>query len=271
MTAQTAMAGESAQHRDIARRLLDARRQARALPDFPGALPQTLSEAYAIQDAGVELRETPILGWKVGRVAGEAAQALKTDHLAGPVYAGTVEQAGADPTPFSAILGGFCAIEAEFIFVLKADAPAGKTDWTQDEAADLVAALHIGVEIAGSAIAELNALGPRAVIADGGGNSGVILGPEIPGWRTRDPDDLPSETFIDGVSVGRGSAGALKDGPLGSLCFLLAHVAARGRPARAGQFVATGQTTGIHAIAAGQTARASFGAFGAVTCRATDA
>lgn len=271
MTAQTATAGESAQYLETARQLLDARRQGRALAAFPGPLPQSLSEAYAIQEVGVELRRAPILGWKVGRIAGEAAQQLKSDHLAGPVYAGTVEHAAADPTLFSAIPGGFCAIEAEFIFVLKADAPVGKTDWTAPEAADLAGALHIGIEIAGSSIADLNALGPRAVIADGGGNSSVILGPEIPGWRARDPATLSSETFIDGVSVGRGSAGALKDGPLGSLCFLLAHVAARGRPARAGQFVATGQTTGIHAIAAGQTARASFGAFGAVTCRATDA
>lgn len=271
MTAQTAMAGESAQHRDIARRLLDARRQARALPDFPGALPETLAEAYAIQEAGVRMRDMRILGWKVGRIAGDAAAVLKADHLAGPIYEGSVARPGAEPTPIRAIRGGFCAIEAEFIFILAGDAPAGKTDWTADEAADLAGSLHIGVEIAGSPIADLNGLGPRAVISDGGGNSGLILGPEIPGWRSRDPHSLPSETLIDGVSVGRGSAGELKDGPLGSLCFVLAHLAARGRPGRTGQFIATGQTTGIHSIRAGQSARVRFGDLGEIACQALEA
>jgi 2-keto-4-pentenoate hydratase len=82
---------------------------------------------------------------------------------------------------------------------------------------------------------------------------------------------MPCETFIAGASVGKGSAAALLGGPLGSLAFILAHLAARGRPGRAGQWIATGQTTGIHDIAAGQQGRVSFGALGEIVCVARQA
>ena len=47
----------------------------------------------------------------------------------------------------------------------QADAPAGKLDWTPAEAAALPAALAIGLEIASSPLATINALGPRVVVS----------------------------------------------------------------------------------------------------------
>src|SRR5437868_2980456 len=54
---------------DIAARLTGARRAARTLEGFPGPIPATLYEAYAIQSAGIDLWRDEIVGWKVGGVA----------------------------------------------------------------------------------------------------------------------------------------------------------------------------------------------------------
>lgn len=262
-------AAGTADSQAIARQFVSARKEGRALPVFPGALPNTLAEAYAIQDAAISLRGEAIAGWKVGRIPPEHEAVLHEQRLAGPIFRSVVQIAGAGPSTFAVIEGGFAAIEAEFVFRLGKDADPARTDWTGDDAAELVAALHVGVEVAASPLAAINIIGPRAVVSDFGNNGGLILGPEISDWRTRDPQSLPCQSFIEDVSVGTGSAGALLDGPLGSLVFILAHTARRGMPLKAGQLIATGQTSGIHDIEIGQFGRIVFGSFGAIEVRAT--
>ena len=142
--------------------------------------------------------------------------------------------------------------------MLGADAPAGKTEWTQDEAVALVESLRVGVELAGSALPDINRLGPPVVVSDYGNNAGLILGPAITDWQQRSMDDLPCETFIDGVSVGTGRASSIPGGPLAALVFALSRCARRGLPLRAGQVVSTGAATGIHDIVAGQRSRVEF-------------
>jgi 2-keto-4-pentenoate hydratase len=51
---------------------------------------------------------------------------------------------------------------------------------------------------------------------------------------------------------------------------MLELAAKRGRALRAGDVIATGQTTGIHDILIGQTARIAFDDDGEIRCRATD-
>ena len=261
-------AAGTADSQAIARRFVTARREARPLFEFPGSLPQTLTATYAIQDAAILLRGEPIAGWKVGRIPPEHEAVLHEQRLAGPIFQSVVQRAGSETSRFSIIEGGFAAIEAEFVFLMGKDADPARTEWTTADAAELVAALHVGIEVAASPLATINAIGPRAVVSDFGNNGGLILGPEIPDWRSRDPASLPCQSFIDGVSVGTGSAGALLDGPLGSLAFILGHTARRGRPLKAGQLIATGQTSGIHDIEIGQFGRIVFGAFGAIEARA---
>lgn len=101
--------------------------------------------------------------------------------------------------------------------------PAGKVDWSLDEAAALVGAWRIGVETAGSPMAAINFIGGMAVAGDFGNNAGVILGAEIPGWRDRDLESLACEVLIEGRSQGVGTAASIPGGPLESLVFLLSH------------------------------------------------
>jgi 2-keto-4-pentenoate hydratase len=263
--------GDSAESAAIAQRLVTARRQAVALPEYPGALPETLDQGYAIQDHAIALWGRPVVGWKVGRIPADWEARLGEERLVGPIFEGAVQAPADGVGAFAVINGGFAAVEAEYVFRLRADAPADKTRYSEDEAAALVDALLVGVELAGSPLPLINVLGPPIVVSDFGNNTGLILGAEIPDWQAVDSAHLRCETFIGGASVGTGGADSIPGGLLAALAFALSRCGSRGHPLKAGMLVTTGAATGIHDILAGQDSRISFGGWGELHCRTTTA
>jgi len=256
----------------IAKVFVRARREGEALGAFPGAIPATLENAYRCQDQAIRDWPDTIAGWKVGYIAPAQREAGGDERLVGPVFTRNVRHADTHSVvEFPVFAGGFAAVEAEFVFRLGADAPAGKTHWSDDEAAALVAELHIGIETAGSPLATINALGPCVVVSDFGNNAGLILGPRITDWRSFPEFALACVTFVDGRRVGEGSAAAVAGGLRASLAFALSRCARNGRALRAGDLVTTGAVTGIHEITSGQDALADFGALGTIRCRAVEA
>ncbi len=255
----------------IAAALVAARRARRALDGFPGPMPASMAEAYRIQDAGLSIWDDEVAGWKIGLVGQHLREALKAERLAGPIFRKDVREAKPGVAVlFPVFAGGFAAVEGEFVFRMGADAPTGKTAWTDDEAAALVASVHMGVETAGSPMRMINDLGATVVGSDFGNNFGVIVGAAIDNWRER-MDRITVTTAIEGEVVGTGGANAIPGGPLAGLRFLLAHVAERGRPLRKGQLVSSGAITGVHDIVAGQSSVISFEGCGAIECRAVPA
>jgi len=256
----------------VAERFVHARLHAEALAAFPGQIPRTLDEAYETQDLAIGLWHRRVAGWKVGRIDARWSERLGEDRLLGPIFDRGVRAAVSDRiVEFPVFEGGFAAVEAEFVFRLAADAPAEKLTWTADEAAHLGGALHVGIETAGSPLAAINDLGPLAVVSDFGNNAGLLLGPELAGWRDRALEPLTCETFIEERSVGRGGALSLPGGPLAALAFALRRCALRGRPLLKGDLVSTGATTGIHAIHARQQARVRFHGIADLACKAVPA
>jgi 2-keto-4-pentenoate hydratase len=264
--------GDAAGADAIARHFVDARLSASHLGAFPGPIPGDLSAAYAVQDAAIALWPDQIVGWKVGRVGPDFEAKFGRERLAGPIFRDALQRSTSGAAVFFPVFeGGFAAVEAEFVFEIARDAPAGKSDYTLAEAADHAGRLYIGVETAGSPLATINTLGPTVVISDFGNNAGLILGKEIPDWRSRPIGDFVCASFIDGREVGRGRAIDLPGGPLEALRFLLAHCGKRGRPLKAGQFVSSGAATGIHEIKAGQSAQIDFGRDGEIVVLAVAA
>jgi 2-keto-4-pentenoate hydratase len=258
--------------RSIAERFVAARLAATPLPAFPGTIPPNLDAAYRCQDAAIALWPDVVVGWKVGWIGSEQQRIYGEERLVGPIFRSAVQSANLDEeVEFAVFAGGFAAVEAEFVFRIAADAPSGKVDWSDDEAAQLVAAMHIGVEPASSPLASINELGPAVVVADFGNNAGLLLGPAVADWPHRIRDGMACETFIDGRSVGRGGTARLPKGPLGALAFALARCAARGRPLRAGDLISTGAASGIHDILPGQSAVLAFDGIGSLRCRAVPA
>lgn len=251
---------------EVAARFVTARRQGRALSDYPGPLPRNLAEGYRRQDGAIALFDERIVGWKVGYIAPARRDSSGDERLLGPIFESALWPAGED-VAVPVFAGGFAAVEAEFVFRLGSDAPAQHMRWTRDDAERIVATMHLGVELAGSPLASINELGPAVVVSDFGNNAGLILGPSVSNWRER-CDALTCATFIDGKCVGRGGAATLQGGPLQALAFALSRNAQRGRPLRAGDLITTGAATGIHDILPGQRASVLFDDLAEIRCHA---
>jgi 2-keto-4-pentenoate hydratase len=267
MKSQTASVAADPASVEIAKRFVAARRNALPLNDFPGEIPAGLQTAYVIQGAAIELWPDQIGGWKVGRIPVELENSFGIDRLAGPIFRGAIRfAAGADSLDMPVFDGGFAAIEAEYVAVIGRDAPSGKMSWTLEEAEGMIADLCIGLEVASSPLKTINELGPPVVVSDFGNNAGLIVGPSIDDWKNRAIDSMSCISFIDGSQVGEGGAFRLTGGFIRSVQFVLELNARRGMPLRSGDFVATGQTTGIHDIQTGQSGRLDFGGDGELNC-----
>lgn len=244
----------------IARAFVQARAAARPIDRFPGVLPATPAEAVRVQERALALSGRRLAGWKVAMVRVDLRAALGIERLAGPVFADAVHDLPSGGVARVGVYdGGFAALEAEFVARFARDLEPGPHGF--DDAAILAAleGIHAGAEIASSPLDVLNDLGPTAVICDHGNNAGVVVGPELPGWRDAAFAATPSRMFIDGAVAGEGSAASVPGGPLASLRWLAGHLAERGRRLRAGDVVATGMTTGIHPVRPGSTGRIEFG------------
>ena len=262
--------GASAAAAAIARSFVSARRAATALAEFPGTIPPNLDAAYLCQNLAIKSWPDRLIGWKVGMIPPPLRAIYAADRLAGAIFQRGLREAVGE-VEFPVFVGGFAAVEAEFVVRIGADAPPGKLDWTEQEARSLIGAMHIGIETAGSPLATINALGPTVIAADFGNNAGLILGAEIRDWAAQPLDSLAVVTSIEGRIVGRGAAAQLPRGPIGALQFLAAQAAKLGWPLKAGMLVSTGAVTGVHDIEVGQSAVADFGSHGGISCVAVAA
>lgn len=261
------MLPEIAKAQSIAEAFVSARRNATALSDYPGAEPDNLATAIAIQNSAIPLFGEAVAGWKVGRINPPWLEKIGVNRLPGPIFASNIQHAkpGEDATGHI-FQNGFGAAEAEFVFRLGKAPAQGVTQLTLADAADLVDTVYIGIEIASSPFAGINVRGPLVTISDFGNNNGLIVGQEIPDWRSADLDNWSVTATIDGQSVGQGKALAFPDGLLGSVKYLVESLLARGIAIEPGLLISTGAVTGVHEITAGQKFEAAFGDFGKIGC-----
>lgn len=243
----------------IAQRFVAARLNALSMTEFPGSVPSGLADAYDIQDAAIALWPTPVAGWKIGKIPDPLQEKLGCHRLGGPIFSdGVVYTADDSLIECGVFVGGSACFEAEYIFEVGVDAPADKIKYSIEDAAAIAGRLFVGVEMAGSPLADINGLGPHIVVSDFGNNADEIVGVEIPDWRNRSWEELTVESYIDDVKVGEGGAFKVPGGPLESLQFIAENTAKRGIPLKKGMLISTGAATGVHDIVSGQVARAEF-------------
>ena len=250
----------------IADRFLSARRAADGLADYPGDFPETLDEAYAVQDAAIAAWRKPVIGWKVGRVLPPLSGRFGTDRLAGPIFMSEGAAPVGSAPDMAVFAKGFAAGEAEFLLRIGRTPAAGKTSFTLEEAADHIDTVHVGIEIASSPLGAINALGPIAVVSDFGNNNGLVIGREIENWRSSGFEEWLVATRIDEEVVGTGRASSFPDGAIGSARFLFELMAKRGITLQPGQWISSGAVTGVHDARAGQKVEAVFAEGYRVSC-----
>jgi len=251
----------------IADRFLTARRSAAGLAAYPGVMPSSLDEAYAIQDAAIVAWNRPIIGWKVGRVPPTLVQQLGIERLAGPIFSSRAAQSNGSDSEMPVFDKGFAAAEAEFLLRIGRAPDPAQTEFTLEQAAELIDAVHVGIEVASSPLRSINDLGPVAVVSDFGNNNGLVVGAAIPNWSTSSFEEWTVTTLIDGAEVGTGRASAFPEGALGSARFLFELMAQRGISLEPGQWISSGAVTGVHDAHPGQAVEAHFNRGLSVRCR----
>jgi 2-keto-4-pentenoate hydratase len=248
----------------IAKAFVEARKTGAIIADYPGSIPAALDEAYQIQDTAIALTGKSIGGWKVGRIAAPLIDTYGSDRIAGPIFSDQIVHVFGPAVPDMPVLPGFAAIEAELLLRVGAKPPPGLT---VEDARHYVDQIHFGLEVASSPFPGINDYGPAVTISDFGNNFGLVLGPRIKDWQTRELSNALVQLSIDGELVGEARLEAMLDGPFGAFCFLANSLTKRGLALEPGQWVSTGAITGIHPIAPGQCAEASFDSAFRVSCR----
>ena len=226
----------------ISKALTRARDTRTPIEEFPGELPKTIDDAYAIQAACAKNTGKAIVGWKVAGMPPNMPGTWNVAKLVGPAFEGTIHKIkSGDTVELPIYAGGFAAVEPEYVAVL-GDIP--DRDVTLEDMDDVVSSLHIGMELAASTLIHANKIGPAAIISAMGLNGGVIVGPEIP--KDADLTKVEVSCTIDCDLAGKKSTGAGMAGPYGSVVFAINHLRAQGIAIPPGTVISTGAITGVH-------------------------
>jgi len=213
----------------IADRIVAARRQgirvALAGPDVPA----NFEEGFAIQDKVVAALASPVIGWKVMAVPD------------GPVIFAPILQSGRVPAGGTWELVGRepAGIELEIAFRLGRDVAPGTKP---EQVLDAVESAHVVFELCQSRIAEPAKQPRHVMLADCIANAGLVLGPEIRGWRNEHLKERPGRLLVDGKVHVEGKS----VDPIAALQMLEPALTSRGKRLAAGQIVITGSLIGMN-------------------------
>jgi 2-keto-4-pentenoate hydratase len=103
-----------------------------------------------------------------------------------------------------------------------------------------------------------------SVVADGGLNGAIALGPATTDWRELDLPAHAVTVAINGHDTAKGTGANVMGDPVNVLAWTANHYRQRGITLEAGQFISTGATTGLLFLEPDQTIRADYGSLGAV-------
>jgi 2-keto-4-pentenoate hydratase len=202
-----------------------------------------------------------------GREPAALVSRFGTERIAGPIFASRTALAAGGEVEMPVFDKGFAAAEAEFLLRIGRKPDPAQTRFTLEEAADMIDAVHVGIEIASSPLRAINELGPVAIVSDFGNNNGLVVGPAIADGRTSGFETWPVSTFIDGVEVGTGQATGFPNGAIGAARFLFELMARRGIALEPGQWISSGAVSGVHDARPGQSIEARFADKMQVRCR----
>lgn len=255
---------------DISTALMAARRAATPLSAYPGEVPATLEQAYAIQHRSMAMWQDDLVGFKVGGIGASFRNQYPSPWLAGPIFAHDLQyvEAGA-AIDVPVYEGGFAAYEAEFVFKLKGLQTLNGPIATLAKAKEHISDIYIGAEIASSPMPMINALGPGSIISDFGNNGGMIIGPKV---EVDDVDEIFERIIrlsIDGDadSTWTAIANSGDAGPLSALKFLLNHLQTTAASVELPDvvYLSSGAITGVHASQVGTSCHMDYADFGEFT------
>lgn len=227
----------------------------------PDCRPQSLADAYAIQDAFARHCGKTV-GFKIG-CASKESQALvgASGPFAGHIFAATC---WASPTQIRAQDFQMVGVEAEFAFLIGRDLPPRSRPYTREEITEAITSVQPIIEICDTRLADWKAAGVEHIVADNAFHGGLVLGAVASDWRRLDLANHGITLSIDGTVRGKGTGKLVLGHPVDAVAWLANDLSERGVTLKAGHVVAAGTCTGLHFAAPGSAVSADFGSLGQV-------
>ena len=242
--------------------LVAARQNCTRVDKFPGTLPATLDEAYAVQMLSIAKWPAPVVGFKVGGIPQSFRKQYPSPWQVGPMFKDQMYHVKSGESIYVTVYeGGFAAYEAEFVFAVTGLEKLTGPIETIAEAKSFVTKVYLGAEIASAPNPDVNNLGPGSIISDFGNNAGVVIGPEAPLSLLDDISAMEVTLHIDGKEIGRKHPTEGEGGPLGALRHILNHFAVHKDNLDLPEtvLISSGAVTGVHQSYAGTTSKIKFG------------
>lgn len=202
--------------------------------------PDDVAQAYAAQDRLHALHAANGRGRLGGRkiaLASKVQQELcGIDHpIAGGIYADEIVT-----SPAKVARDAYHGLGIEFELAVKfgEDVTAAGGPYDADTIRKTIASVHPAFELIIDREADYARLDALTMIADNAWCAGVVLGPEIPGWRDLDLNELPVKLYWNEDAPIEAKTGAAD--PLATLAWVANLVTSMGNIMRAGEIVITG-------------------------------
>lgn len=244
-----------------------ARKSQSPLSHLPEPDTPDYDRAFRLQGAVTRELGWEQAGWKIAATNPVMQQALRTTGpIRGRVWRPFVTHSPAE-IAHAPLLHPIS--ECEYVVKLARDLPPRATAYIRAEIEDAIDWIAPAIEVAECRFVRDAAFPPlAAVLADGSGNGGLVLGEPILDWRSRDLPAQPVVLRVDGTERRRGSAAeALVDHPAVPVTWLANDLSRFSLGLRAGEVVSTGTCTGMVLARAGETHVGDFGAFGEIRVR----
>ena len=234
--------------------LAAARRDGSRLAALPAdAVPQSVTEAHAMQDETARLLGLAVAGWKVNAPPG--GEVTRGHMLAGLIHA--------SPARVPAAGVPQCGIEGEVAFRIERALPPREAAYSAEDVAAAVVALP-AIEIVDSRYADPDRMGAMEKLADSISNGGFVPGAPVANWRTLDLTRLGVVQSVNGA-VSFSGAGTHPIGDPFAPLLALANLLRASCGLAVGQYVTTGSCTGVQYLRPGDRCGVSFTGLGDVS------
>ena len=228
----------------------------------PSGAPISLDDAYAIQEAFVEVGRMPVVGYKIG-CASKQSQALvgASGPFAARIFAPTRFDSPAEIRARDFFVVG---VEAEFGFTMKNALAPRALPYGRAEVESAIASVAPIVEICDTRLENWRDARVEEIIADNGFHGGIVVGEAVAGWPGIELVSCEVRLSIGKEVRGKGISAETLGDPLDGLVWIANELSRRRFGLCPGDIVATGTWTGLHFVNGAEQVVADFGALGRV-------
>ena len=222
--------------------------------------PETLADAYAVQDGLAASAGLALAGYKIGATNAQVQARFGVDApFSGRLFA---DHVGGSPLRVPANSVNFYAIEAEFDFVMARALTPRAEPYTRDDVRAAVASVHPAIEVPDSRYADWLSMKAADLIGDNAIGCMLCLGPEAKGGLDHDLAGQAVIVRVNGEVVSEGAGANVLGNPWNVMVWLANHLSARGLTLEAGHVVTTGSAADVVQCQPGDTVTAEFGPIG---------